>query len=154
MSMYTALFSSVAVAAQQDLLSIVAGAARSVRIHEIGLSQSSFLSDANEKEWALILKSGATTAGSVGTAPTPVPLDFGDGAATAVVRANDTTIANTGTIVNHYAWNWNVRMPFQYIWTPESRPILRVSRRMVLGLLTTPSASTTCSGYIVFEEIG
>jgi hypothetical protein len=151
---YTAVFNSVNVSAQQDLISVLAGAAMGFRLHEIGLSQSSLVSDANEKEWNLTLKSGATTAGSVGVAPTPVPLDFGDPIATAVARTNDTTIASSGTIVTHYAWNWNVRVPFQYIWTPETRPMMRISRRCVFGLLTTPLATTVCSGYIVFEEMG
>jgi hypothetical protein len=151
---YTAQFTSVAVAAQQDLLSLVAGSACGFRVHELGLSQSTDVSDANEKEWSLVFKAGATTAGSGGTTPTPVPNDFGDAAATATAHANDTTIATAGTIVTHYTWNWNVRVPFQYIWTPETRPVMRVSRRCVFGLLTTPSASTTCSGYIVFEELG
>lgn len=152
MSMFTSRFDAVSVTAVQDLLSIVAGAARAVKIHEIGFSQATKLSDANESEVLLIMRSGQTTAGSVGTAPAMVPLDFGDAAATATVRANDTTQANTGTIVQHYSWYWNVRAPFQYIWTPESRPTLRVSRRATFELKTT--ITMTMAGYIVFEEIG
>jgi hypothetical protein len=151
---YTARFGAVALTAQQDLLSLLAGSNCALRIHEIGLSQVTNTGDANEKEWNLLIKSGATTAGSGGTAPTPGQNDFGDAAATATARANDTTVATAGTIVTHYSWNWNIRIPFQYIWTPETRIVIRPARRIVFGLGTTPAASTTCDGFIVFEEMG
>jgi len=151
---YTSQFSGVAVTAQQDLLSILAGAACGVVLYEFGLSQSTEVGDAQEEGLSIVFKEGATAAGSVGSAPAMVPLDLGDAAATAVVRANDTTIAGTGTIVTHYSWNWNVRVPFQYIWIPELRPVLRVGRRAVIGLLTTPADSITMSGYLTFGEIG
>lgn len=152
--MYTVQFTGVAVTAQQDFFEIVAGAAAGVIIHEIGLSQSTEVGDTMEEGLSILLKSGSTTSGSGGTAPTPVVLDFGEAAATATTEVNNTTKATVGTIVTHYAWNWNIRMPFQYIWTPESRPCLRVSRRMTVELATTPADSITVSGYLVFEEIG
>ena len=151
---YTVEFNAVALSAQQDLISLLAGTNQPVIMMELGLSQSTDVSDANEKEWNLVLKSGATTAGSAGSSYTPVPIDFGDSAAGATARTNDTTIASAGTIVTHLAWNWNVRVPFQYIWMPETRIVIRPARRIVFGLATTPNAATTCSGYAVFQEIG
>ena len=149
---YTAQFSAVAVTAQQDLLSLLAGTNTPCVVHEIFLSQSTNVGDANEKELSIVVKQGATTAGSVGTAPTPIPRDVDDSAAAAVARANDTTIAGTGTIVTTHSWNWNTRIPFQVLFTPELRPYVKGARRLVVGLLTTPGASTTMSGYITWSE--
>ena len=149
---YTAQFTSVAVAAQQDLLSLVAGTNTPIVVHEIFLSQSTNVGDAGEKELSIVIKQGATVAGSVGTAPTPIPRDVDDSAAAAVARANDTTIANTGTIVTTHAFNWNTRVPLQILFTPELRPYAKGARRMVVGLLTTPAVSTTMSGYITWSE--
>lgn len=154
MRFYTASFTAVALTAQQDLISLLAGSNQAVILYELGLSQLTQLGNANEYEWSLLLKSGQTVAGSGGTTVAPVAIDFGDSAAGATARYNDTTIAGTGTIVTHYPWYWNVRGPFQYIWTPETRPIMRPARRCTFSLATTPAASTTCSGYIVFAEAG
>lgn len=154
MRIYTAQFTGVAVAAQQDLLSIVAGAACGCKLIRFGISQSSEMGDSAEEGLSIVLKSGATSAGSGGSAPAMIPADFGDAAATATVRANDTTPAGTGTIVTHNAWNWNIRVPFEHIWLPEDRPVIRVSRRFVIGLLTTPADSITMSGFIEWAEEG
>jgi hypothetical protein len=150
---YTAQFNGVAVTAQQDLLSILNGAVGTVLVHEIGFSQSTEVGDAQEEGLSILCKQGATSAGSAGSAPTPIPRDVTDAAAASVARANDTTPASAGTIVTHYAWNWNVRVPFQYIWTPETRPVVKASRRIVFALMTTPADSITMSGYVVFEEV-
>lgn len=153
--LYTIQFNAVAVTAQQDLFEIAVSSTRIIRLHELGLSQVSEVGDAQEEGLAILMKSGQTTTGSGGSAPTPVPLDFGDAAAaTTAVAVNNTTKATAGTIVTHYAWNWNLRVPFQYIWTPESRPIMRASRRMTIELATTPADSITLSGYMVVEELG
>ena len=154
MRYYTGQFTGVAVTVVQDLLSILNGATGSVIIYEFGISQSTEIGDAQEEGLSIVLKEGATTVGSGGSIPAVVPLDVGDAAATSVVRANDTTPAINGTIVTHQTWNWNIRIPFQYIWTPETRPILRVSRRAVIGLLTAPADSITMSGYLVWGETG
>lgn len=152
--MYTVQFSGVAVTAQQDFFELVAPADAVVLVHEISLSQSSDVGDAAEEGLSVQLKSGATVSGSGGSAPTPVPTSLGDAAFGGTTEANNTTKANTGTIVTHYSWNWNIRVPFQQIFTPETRPLLSPSRRATLELATTPADSLTVSGYIVFEELG
>ena len=151
---YTAQFNGVAVTAQQDLFEIVAPSTGVVLIHELGLSQLTEIKDAEEEMLLILLKSGQTTTGSGGSAPTKVPRLFGDAAASATVAANNTTKATAGTIVTHYNWHWNVRVPFQMIWTPETRPVLSPSRRGTVELATTPADSVTVGGYIVWEAIG
>jgi hypothetical protein len=151
---YTVFFSAVAVTAVQDLFEIVAPSDAVVALHDISLTQVSEAGDAAEEGLAILLKSGQTTSGSGGTTPTPVPKDFGDAAFGGTVEANNTTKASAGTIVTHHAWNWNIRIPFEKVFTPETRPILSPSRRMTLELNTTPADSITISGFITLEEIG
>lgn len=151
---YTAQFNGVAATAQQDLFEIVAGSAGIVVIHELCLSQLTEVADAAEEMLLILLKSGSTTTGSGGSAPSKVAQLFGDAASGATVAANNTTKATGGTIVTHHAWNWNVRVPFQMIWTPETRPVLAPSRRGTVELATTPADSITMAGYLVWEELG
>lgn len=151
---YTAQFNGVAVTAQQDFFEIVSSATRVVVIHELGLSQLTEIKDAEEEMLLILMKSGQTTTGSGGSSPTMVTREFGSNAAAATVKANNTTKATVGTIVTHYNWHWNVRVPFQMIWTPETRPVLSPSRRGTVELATTPADSVTVGGYLVWEEIG
>lgn len=151
--MYTVSFAGVAATAQQDLFEIVAPSTGAVVLHAIELSQSTEVGDAAEEGLSLLLKSGQTTSGSGGSAPTPIPLAFGDAAAGLTAEVNNTTKASAGTIVTHAAWNWNVRTEFIRIFTPEMRLILRASRRMTLELATTPADSITLSGTMWLEEL-
>jgi len=151
---YTAAFDGQAETVQVDLIEIAAGASDCIFIHEIGISQLLEVKDAEEEMLLLQLKSGQTTTGSGGNTTSIVPQLLGDVASGATVKDTNTTKAITGTIVKHYSWNWNIRVPFQMIWTPETRPFLIPSRRMTLELATTPGDSITFGGYIVFEELG
>lgn len=152
--MYTVPFAAVAVAAQQDLIAIVAHATRLAILHAVFLSQVSEVGDAAEEGLAILIKSGATVVGSGGAAATPVPVDIIDAVAGFTARVNDTTPAGTGTIVTHHPDNWNIRVPYQLIFTPEMRIIINPARRLVIGLATTPADSITMSGVAYVEEIG
>lgn len=154
--MYTVQFNGVTVTAatQQDFFEIVAPSDAIVRIHEIGLSQSTELGDAEEESLSILMKSGSTTSGSGGSTPTAIPIEFGDAAFGGTCEANNTTKATGGTIVTHQAWNWNIRSAFQHIWTPEQCPKISPSRRWTLELASNPTDNITMSGYVVLEEIG
>ena len=151
---YTAQFTDVAVSAIQDLFEIVAPADAIVVIHDLHLSQKSDVGDAAEEILNIQLTSGHTTSGSGGSAPTAIPVELGDAAFEGTVEANNTTQAVSGTIVTHYSWDWNIRGPFDKIWTPETRPILSPSRRACVELPAAPADAITMSGTITFEEIG
>lgn len=151
--LYTVQFNAVAITLTQDLFEIVAPATDIIKIHEISVSQVTDFGDAEAEILGLLLKSGQTTSGSGGTAPTAVPILIGDSAFGGTTEVNNTTKATVGTIVTHHAWTWNIRMEFLKIFTPETMPILSPSRRMTLEL-TAPADSITTSGYIIFEEIG
>lgn len=151
---YTISFTAVAVTAQQDLFELVAAAGKPFRILGWGLSQSTEVGDAAEEGLAIILKSGQTTSGSGGSTPTPVPLNVTDAAAGITAETNNTTKASAGTIVTHYADNWNVRQPYTVILPDRMQPEIAGGRRATLELATTPADSITMSGWIAVEEMG
>lgn len=151
---YTAQFTDVAVTAIQDLFEIVAPADAIVVIHEVHFGQRSDVGDAAEEILSIQLTSGHSTSGSGGSSVTPVPREFGDAAFGGTCEANNTTQASTGTIVTHYSWHWNIRGPFDRIWTPETRPVLSPSMRACFELPVAPADSITMSGSVTFEEIG
>lgn len=152
--MYSVTFSGVAVTAQQDFFEIVAAAGKPCIVHSIEIEQSTEVGDAAEEGLSLLWKDGQTTSGSGGSAPTPAPQTLGDTAASFTAETNNTTKASAGTIVTKRAWNWNVRVPFLKIFTPETRPVIAGGARATLELATTPADSITVSGTMMVEEIG
>lgn len=151
---YTVSFTGVAVTAQQDFFELVAGAAKPLKILGFGLSQSSEVGDAAEEGLSIILRSGQTTSGSGGSTPTPTPNNPSDTAAGFTAETNNTTKASAGTIVTHYADNWNVRQPYVMVFPDRMQPVLAGGRRATLELGTTPADSITMSGWIAVEEEG
>lgn len=151
---YTVQFNGVAATAQQDFFELVAHASKQCVLLSWGLSQSTEVGDTQEEGLSLLVKSGSTVSGSGGTAPTPTNNDGAGAASGFTAEANNTTKANTGTILTHYAYNWNVRMPFDQIYTEQMQIIFGASRRLTIELATTPADSITLSGYAVVQEIG
>lgn len=150
--MYVATFSGVAVSAVQDLFAILAPSDAVVVIHEVVVTSDA---DETSEQLPITLKRGATAAGSGGSAVTPVPLEAGASAAGSTVRANDTTQAGTGTIVNLRREGVNLLgAGFRYLPTPETRIVLSPGIRLVVSLDAAPSASRNLSGTLVFEELG
>lgn len=151
---YTVQFTGVAVTAQQDLFEIVAAAGKNCRVLGLYLSQSTEVGDAQEEGLSILLKSGQTTSGTGGSAPTPVPLNVTDAAAGFTSEVNNTTKASVGTIVTHHADNWNVRAPFVLLWPEKMQIELTGGRRLTAELATTPADSITMSGTLYVEEYG
>ncbi len=152
--LYTVNFAAVAVTAQQDFFEIVAAAGKPLRILGISLSQSTEVGDAAEEALAILVKSGQTTSGSGGSAPTPVPNCVTDAAAGFTAEVNNTTKASAGTIVTHYADNWNIRQPFFPVFPDRMQIELAGGRRLTVELGTTPADSVTMSGTVWVEEFG
>ena len=92
---FTATFKDVAVAALQDLFSLVVGANSPVTILFCSISQQSDYKDAEEEGLLISIVRGNGTVGSGGSAPTIRKNDTKAGAAVATVRANDTTMMAT-----------------------------------------------------------
>ena len=85
---------------------------------------------------------------------TSQPVETGSSGYGGTTEANNTTRASAGTIVTLPADNWNVRMPYLWLPTPEMRPILGPNARMTFELATTPADAITMSGTLWFEELG
>jgi len=157
--MYTAVFKNIAVAAAQDLFEIAAPSDAVVVIHDWKLSQTTETGDAAEEQLLLTTNRGVgtVTSGSGGAAVTPQPVSDGDPAFGGTVERNNTTImaAGTGTLETDLEVHaWNVRVPYQQIYTPETRPVISPGNRWTLEMESTPADSITMSGTITFEEIG
>lgn len=151
---YTVQFNGVAVTAAQDLIALVAHASKQCVLIGFGIGQTSDVGDAAEELLRIRIRSGQTVAGSGGTAPTPVPTDGSGSAAGFTARVNDTTQANTGTIVEHYQHVWNVRMPLEIVLPEPMQLIFGAGRRLTIELPGAPADSLTVSGYAVVQEIG
>lgn len=151
---YTVQFNGVAATAQQDLFEIVGHASKPYVILGYSLSQTTEVGDAAEEQLLILLKSGQTTSGSGGSAPTPVANDSSGGSAGFTAEVNNTTKASAGTIVTHEARAWNVRGPFDVLYTQEQQLVMAAGRRATLELASTPADSITINGTMWIQEIG
>ncbi len=151
---YSSVFDGVTVAAVQDLFEIIAGSTTCVELLSVHLSQEQLIQDAEEEMWTIAIQghTGSTT-GSGGSTPAVVPTHLGDAAAVAVVEANNTTEMSSGTTVTHHIMNWNVRVPLDLIWIPETRIWASPTDAITVTLLTTPT-SATVGGTVYFRELG
>lgn len=149
--MYAAVFEEVAATAAQDLFEINAPSDAVVVLHSLHLSQSSDAGDAQSEQLAILIHR-ASTSGSGGSTVTATPLNVGDAAFGGTVEANNTTQGTEGTFVHSEAFN--VMAGISIVWTPETRPVLSPSGRIVIEMQTTPADSLTLNGTVYFEEIG
>lgn len=152
---YNLPLARTAVTVAVDLAEILTAATHICVIHGVELSQSTDVKDAEEEMLQLAIKSGQTTSGSGGnTGVTPIPVLIGDSAHGMTVESFNTTKASAGTIVTHKVWDWNVRIPFFWYPTPETRLIIPPSTRATFELVAAPGDSITIGGQIVIEIIG
>jgi hypothetical protein len=154
---YAVTFDEVAVTAQQDLFDIAPATNKPVVIHEIVITQSTELAEAQEEWLHLRIVRGFATVGSGGGSFTATPLSVGDAAAGATCRINDTTkaVVGGGTTEVLRSDAFMVRSGFYYLPTPETRIVVTAaSTRLVVQLNTTPADSVTISGTLIFEELG
>lgn len=149
---YTAVFQAVAVTAAQDLLSLLAPAGTKLKLISCRIGQSTDFGDAQAENLRIRIRRGMTTVGSGGTAPAMIPVDPSDGAAVAVARANDTTPASGGTIVECFEETFNAQIGWVYLPVPEERIECAVSTRIAVNLVAAPADSLTMSGTICWEE--
>jgi hypothetical protein len=149
--MYSASFEEVAVTAAQDLFEINAPADAVVVVHGLVISQSSDAGDSESEQLSVLIHMGSTS-GSGGSTPTPTPMELGDAAFGGTVEANNTSQSTEGTFIHAEAFN--VMAGLSIWWTPETRPVISPSDRLIVELQTAPADSLTMSGTIYIEEIG
>ena len=153
-NMYSAEFNAVAIAEARDLFEIVAPSTRSVVIHGWVFGQTTDYGDAQAEGARIQLIRGHSTSGSGGATPTPAPLGSGTAAASSTVESVNTTLASTGSPVTLFSDGFNIQIGHQFWFTPETRPVVPPSTRIVLRLPNTPADAYTSSGTIFFEEVG
>lgn len=155
---YSAQFTGVTLtsATPQDAFSLKASAATKGKLHAIFLSQSVKAQDANDAQIGYQITTGATTQGSGGSTPAAVGPAGDTTSSVMTVHANDTTQANTGTIITPHSFSFNDRAGEALILTPEMREIFvwGVSTMLVVKILS-PSQTYTSgfNGTIYWEEL-
>ena len=151
---YSALFDAKAVTAAIDLFEITVGADRPVLFHQLDVWQTTDLGDANEEVLRIGIYRGST-AGSGGTAITETRYVDGDAPANlaAVVEyATGGTSSTGGTLIDIQAWN--IRIPMQFIWTPETRIRCDAGEDPIsIRFVAAPADSITMGAQIIFEEL-
>jgi hypothetical protein len=149
---YTIPFRGVSVSAVQDLCAAYAGASMALEVVSVTLGQVTQTS--SELLRVAIKRLPATvTAGSVGTAPTPVPDTGTDAAATFTARVNDTTQATTsGTAVYVHVDVFNLVNGYQWIFPERARPSCKLSEALIFVLEDAPAAARTMSGSMKVRE--
>lgn len=149
---YEVPFNNISVSLVQDLFSIQSTANMSFRVLEVILGQVSVTTIENLR---LTFKrfSGAYTIGSAGSSLTPAKHNFGDSAAVATARSNDTTQTTGGTSVIIRADVFNQINGYQYLAIPDKEIIIPPSQAFVVSLDTAPAAARIMSGSVTFEEL-
>lgn len=139
--------------ANVDLLEVNVASTKPVLVLGYDIQQTSDVGDAAEEILALLLKTGATTSGSGGSASTPVNLDRSGAAASLTAEQANTTKASAGTIVTVLTLGWNIRQPDRVIFTQEQQILLPASARLTFEI---PAAtdSLTITGQMYVWEIG
>ena len=155
--MYVAKFDSVAVAVLVDIWELLAAADNVIIIHAFELMQTLDVGDAAEEIIHLETVRGvAAAAGTGGTDPAMEPLEDGFAAPGAVAGAHNTTrlTAGGGSLDELEIFGWNVRIPLEKIWTPETRPVITPGDFWTLAMPAAPTDSLTLASKIIWEEIG
>jgi hypothetical protein len=150
MTIHAAVIDALAFTTATDVFEVTAPSTARIRFHQLDLSQTTDLQDAAEE----VLRIGyrGVTAGSTGTALTEnTYVDSNDGAATAAIVANRGTASTGGTLLQIIGWN--IRIPLQYIWTPETMPVIELSTVGTFKLVAAPADSITISGTLLWEEL-
>lgn len=147
---YSAPMDGIAISTATDVFQLTAASTDRCTVHMLELGQTTDLGDAAE-EVMLIGVYRAPTAGTGGTALTEVAYtDTNAPAVTASVLANNSTPSTGGTQLAVIPWN--IRIPLQYIWTPELQPMIEESAVLAFRLENAPTDAITMFGTLIWEE--
>lgn len=130
--------------ASQDLWSVFAAATARVRMHGWELTSAEIAAALMKLQFHRISAVGSGGASS----STEELADEATGAVTANVRTEDTTPGTDAGGMMRY--QWEQLGPVGHVWTPEMRPVSKVSEGFALTCQTGVVA--TLSGWICWEE--
>lgn len=147
--MFSVGFTDITLNSATDLFELTVAANRPIKIWHWNVSQRSDLSDANEEVLLLTLKKNVT-AGSGGSSVTPVAADISIAAVTTVNRT--VTTAGSGGAAYASPRGWNIRVPEDHWFTPETAPRIDAGEDPVVLSLSAPADHILVSGTLIFEE--
>jgi hypothetical protein len=152
LGIYSAPMDALAVTAATDIFHLTATADSPILIHELDLNQTTDLGDSQEEVLRIGVYIGVS-GGTGGTAATEVKYNTQDIAAvTGVVLMNNSSASTGGTLL--HIIGWNIRVPLEKIWTPETRIRCDAGEDPIaFRLLSAPTDSITISGTLVWEEL-
>lgn len=137
-----------------DVWEITAPSDAVIVIHGFYVFQTSDLGDAAEEVISLFTQrqTSAGTSGSGGATVVTGPINNGMAATGATIEGGNTTVAtNNLTVLERIGWN--VRVPLQFWYTPETRPTVSPGMRWLLSS-AGQADSLTVGATLWFEEIG
>lgn len=149
---YSVVIEGTAITAAQDLFELTAPTGRSVTIHRLEVDQDDI--EVSEVLPIRCRVGTGATAGSGGSAVTPVRLRPGARAAATTVARNNTTAATagSGTLVTVVRRSFNLVTGLVYAPAPEEKVVIRDGQTFIVNLPTAPAGSTKISAELIFEE--
>ena len=139
-----------------DWFEIVPADDKPIKILGLEIAQLSDVGDAAEEILAWKIIRGHATSGSGGVTPTIVPMKPGDSAAGFTAEGNNDVIASTGSPVDGPTGGWNIRIPLEKFWTPETGfEASQAQTNLVVRQLTTVGSTLTgVAATLYVEEFG
>lgn len=153
---YSVESNNVVVSAAQDLMQIIGATGKTLKIKRVhvGATNTTLVTAQSLQLQAKYLPVTVTN-GSGGSAPTPVPLDPGDSAASFTAKANNTTQASSsGTATIQQAWGVHIFAGLDFTFPIGAEPIVGPSESWVLTLPSTVTTPVNLTTTVEVEETG
>lgn len=154
---YPTINATASPAAIWDIIEIRPVAEHPVYIHSVHIYQTSDMGDGEEEGIAIrCLKiDGTEVSGSGGgtIAAASMPRQYNSQADPAFGTDTMNTTVATGTLTDMFDGGWNIRVPFEVIWTPETRPQF-VNGEYFVVRASAPADAITVSATVIVEEMG
>jgi len=146
--MCSAVFDNITVTndSDQDIIELVNSANCVAILHAIEMT-----SGVTTDEVVRLRLMRRSTTGTGGTGITETHMD-GDTSTIQVAASYLVTTPGTASDILE-AWQWHQLIPFQFIPTPECRPIIAPSGRIALNLQSAVASSRVWSGHAIWEEL-
>lgn len=150
---FSVVMNNVAVTAARTLIQLQAGAASSIEILKVWVSQSNTTVSAQQR----IQIHRKVTAFSTVTSATPAPLGGGaaaDAQSGTTATGTNASAEGAGAETVLYADTFNVLNGWLYVPVPEERIIVPPALYLGIKFPTDPAISTTYTCGVIFQELG
>lgn len=155
--MFMATIDSASATTQRDIVQVVPATEVPIKIHRVVIT-TDIETDANEAQFELefVRYTGTFTDGTGGATVTGYALGaLGTTEDSAVVEVGNTTQSAVGTGTQEILANiWvNNRVGFEFLPTPEERPVIAGTDAFVVQMTAAFASATAVGGYVVYEEL-